>query len=421
VVLIRGTADSVVRLDVLPVDSGPDGKHKVVTLVRKQIALEAQAAKSAIRTVNDGKAVRRIGVITLPTFYEDFAGRRVGSADYRSASRDVARQLEGLRKEKIDGLLVDLRNNGGGSLNEAIALTGMFIDKGPVVQQRGAKGDVSVGRDEQPGVAWDGPLGVLINRASASASEIFAAAIQDYGRGLVIGEPSFGKGTVQTMINLDQVAENKKPQFGELKMTVAQFFRINGGTTQLRGVKPDIAFPEISEEENFGESSFDNALPWSQIRPAAYSPVGDLKPVLPELLRLHASRVQKDKDFIALQEDLAEAKRLRSRNAVSLNEQARRKEQQLQEARLAKRDVRVSTAATGIPKAAGKSGSLTDDGLQPGERNLNLELKAEQARKDARDVLLDEAAHILGDQAALPQSGPRLAVGAKAGGARLPD
>ena len=243
VALIRGAADSVVVLDVLPADAGPDGKHKLVSLIRKKISLEEQAAKASVHSITDGKATRRVGVISLPSFYEDFAARQKGVQDYKSATRDVARLLDELKKEKVDSVLIDLRNNGGGSLAEAVELTGLFIDKGPVVQQRNASGEISVESDTQAGVAWDGPLGVLINRGSASASEIFAAAIQDYGRGLIIGEPSFGKGTVQTMINLDQVAKNSKPQFGELKMTVAQFFRINGGTTQLRGVTPDILFP----------------------------------------------------------------------------------------------------------------------------------------------------------------------------------
>ena len=176
--------------------------------------------------------------------------------------------------------------------------------------------------DTKAGVAWDGPLGVLINRGSASASEIFAAAIQDYGRGLIIGEPSFGKGTVQTVVDLDQVAKNSTPQFGELKMTVAQFFRINGGTTQLRGVKPDIPLPAVSDAEDFGESSFDNALPWTQVKAADYSPAGDLKGLLPLLLTLHEARVNKDKDFRYLQEDIAESKLQRKKNLISLNEAA---------------------------------------------------------------------------------------------------
>src|SRR5665811_768235 len=259
VALIRGAEDSVVRLDVLPAEAGTDGKHKLISLVRKKITLDKQAAKKSIIEVKDGGATRHIGVISLPEFYQDFAAHQKGDKDYKSATRDVSRLLEELKKDKVDSVLIDLRNNGGGSLDEAIELTGLFIDKGPVVQQRDSKGLVTVESDTNTGLAWNGPLGVLINRGSASASEIFAAAIQDYGRGVVVGETSFGKGTVQSVINLDQLMKNEKPKFGELKMTIAQFFRINGGTTQLRGVTPDISLPTMTDEEDFGESSYDNA------------------------------------------------------------------------------------------------------------------------------------------------------------------
>lgn len=404
VALIRGTADSVVRLDVLPADSGPDGKHKLVSLVRKTISLQEQAAKSSIHSIVDGNATRRIGVISLPSFYEDFAARQKGDRNYKSATRDVAHLLGELKKEKVDSVLIDLRNDGGGSLTEAVELTGLFIGSGPVVQQRNASGEISVESDTRTGVAWDGPLGVLINRSSASASEIFAAAIQDYGRGLIIGEPSFGKGTVQTMINLDQVAKNKKPQFGELKMTIAQFFRINGGTTQLRGVTPDILFPAVSNAEDFGESSFENALPWTQVKAANYSPSGDLKGRLPILLTRHAARVKKDKDFQYLQEDIAESRLFRKKNMVSLNETERRKEWDAQEARLTSRESRRDTDKTtkedaqGKELATGKGRAFRDDGLQADERNLAKELAAEKERKNAKDVFLNEAINILGDE-----------------------
>src|SRR5471030_571631 len=286
---IRGAKDSTVRLDILPADAGPDGKHVLVSLVRKKISMEEQSAKKSILEVKDGAFKRRIGVISLPTFYQDFEARRKGDKDFKSATRDVARLLGELKKDKVDNVLIDLRNNGGGSLNEAVELTGLFIDKGPVVQQRNAEGKIDIESDTNPGLAWDGPVGVLINRGSASASEIFAAAIQDYGRGLIIGEPSFGKGTVQTLISLDRFATSDKAKLGELKMTIAQFFRINGGTTQLRGVTPDILFPAATDAENFGESSFDNALPWVQINAANYAPVGDLKGLLPILVTLHRS------------------------------------------------------------------------------------------------------------------------------------
>ena len=410
VALIRGPADTVVVLDVLPVDAGPDGKHKLVSLVRKTISLEQQAAKASVHSIVDANVTRRVGVITLASFYEDFAARQKGAKDFKSATRDVARLLDGLKREKVDSVLIDLRNNGGGSLAQAVELTGLFIDQGPVVQQRNAKGQISVESDTQAGVAWDGPLGILINRSSASASEIFAAAIQDYGRGLIIGESSFGKGTVQSVIDLDQIAKNSKPQFGELKMTVAQFFRINGGTTQLRGVTPDILLPSFADAESFGESSFDNALPWTQIKAANYSRAGDLKGLLPVLQALHDTRVKNDKDFQYLQEDIAESKVRRKKNLISLNEAERRKELAAEEARLMSREIRkdVGNDVIGKERASEKGTALRDDGLEPGERKLANELAAEKARKDAKDILLDEAVNILGDEVAVMKTGSGL-------------
>ena len=415
VALIRGAADSVVKLDVLPADAGPDGQHKLVTLVRKTINLAEQAAKASVHSVVDGAAIHRVGVISLPSFYADLAARQKGVRDYKSATRDVARLLDEFTKEKVDSVLIDLRNNGGGSLKEAVELTGLFIDKGPVVQQRNARGEIVVERDTEAGAAWDGPLGVLINRNSASASEIFAAAIQDYGRGLIFGERSFGKGTVQSLINLDQVARNGKPQFGELKMTVAQFFRINGGTTQLHGVTPDILFPSASDAERLGESRFDNALPWTQVKAADYSPAGDLQVLLPILLPLHEARVKTDRDFQYLQEDIAEIKLQREKNLITLNEAARREERDAQEARLKSRESRkdaVNSAnkdVVGNEPAPGKDSAIRDDGLQADERNLANVLAAEKARKDAKDVVLNEAVRILGDEVGILKTDARVA------------
>jgi carboxyl-terminal processing protease len=390
--LIRGQPNSVVRLDILPAAAGADGKHKVVTLIRKAITLEEQAAKKTILTVPGGKTAGRIGVITLPSFYEDFGGRHKGAQDYRSATRDVARLLRELKQENVGSVLIDLRNNGGGSLNEAISLTGLFIDRGPVVQQRDAKGGVRLERDSEAGVAWDGPMGVLINRNSASASEIFAAAIQDYGRGLVIGEPSFGKGTVQSVIDLDELIDSDKPRFGGLRLTISQFFRINGGTTQLRGVKPDILFPSVLDEEDFGESSFDNPLPWMQITPASYSPAGNAKSLLPKLSALHQARVKRDKDFQFLLEDIAMIRAQRKKNLVSLNEAERLKERNAEEARMAAREAVRGKGGTGARPV------FRDDGLQSNERTLANELAEEKARKGARDVFLEEASRILSDE-----------------------
>ena len=421
VALIRGAADSVVVLDVLPTDAGPDGKHKLVSLIRKTINLAEQAAKSSIQTVQDGATTRRVGVISLPSFYADMSARQKGAQDYRSATRDVERLLADMTKEKVDAVLIDLRNNGGGSLVEAVELTGLFIGRGPVVQQRNARGEIIVESDTKAGVAWDGPVGVLINRYSASASEIFAAAIQDYGRGLIFGERSFGKGTVQSLIDLDRAAKSDKPKFGELKMTTAQFFRINGGTTQLRGVTPDIPFPGASDEEPFGESSYDNPLPWSQVKAAEYFPTGDLQGLLPMIMPLHEARVKQDKEFQYLQEDLVEIKLERKKNLVSLNERARRAERDAQEAKRKAREVRkdgektVGGDVAAKPPVRGKNATAADDGLQADERNLAIVLAAEKARKEANDVLLGEAVHILGDVAGMAKSDPRIAARIRVG------
>ena len=408
--LIRGEADSVVMLDILPVDSGPDGKHKLVSLVRKKITLEEQAAKKSIIPVTNAGVTRQIGVITLPSFYQDFEARQKGDANFKSATRDVERILADLKKQKVDSVLIDLRGNGGGSLVEAIELTGLFIDQGPVVQQRDARGNISVESDTQAGVAWSGPVGVLINQDSASASEIFAAAIQDYGRGLILGEPSFGKGTVQTMLNLDNFARNEQPLFGDVKMTVAQFFRINGGTTQLQGVTPDIRFPMTAVDgENRGESSFDNALPWVQITAAEYSPAENLRDLVPALQIRHESRIKSDEDFRDQQDDIAKINVLRQKNLISLNEVERRQERAIQEARLAKREARKISAKGGKGSLTEHANLLRDDGLQADERSLSADLAAAEKRKSAKDIQLDEAARILGDEAGLLKSNALLA------------
>ncbi|MFC5460603.1 carboxy terminal-processing peptidase [Massilia niabensis] len=432
--LVRGEKGTTVRLDVIPGDAGVDAKHVAVSMVRKKISMEEQAAKKSIIQVKDGGATRRIGVISLPTFYQDFEARRKGDKDFKSATRDVQRILGELKKEKVDNVLIDLRNNGGGSLIEAVELTGLFIDKGPIVQQRTAEGRVEVESDTTAGLAWDGPMGVLINRGSASASEIFAAAIQDYGRGLVIGEPSFGKGTVQTLIDLDRFSQSEKVRYGELKMTIAQFFRVNGGTTQLRGVTPDIKLPVTSDIEHFGESSFDNALPWVSIKPATFLPSGDLKELIAPLQQRHEARIAKDKDFQELREDIAEVMKLRKENTISLNETVRRKERDAQDAKAKMREARLAgakgatsdepAAAPGGKEArskvpvptkpakavvAARSSPSRDDGLQADERDLAAEIAAEKAAKDAKDVLLQEAAHILADEAAMLKTDTRMA------------
>ncbi len=411
VALIRGAKDSVVLLEILPANAGPDSKHQTMTLVRDKIILEKQAAKKSIIDIKLAGATRRIGVIALPIFYQDVPARQKGDKEFKSATRDVARILMALKKEKVDGVLVDLRNNGGGSLDEAIELTSLFIGKGPVVQQRDAKGDIKVESDKAAAVAWNGPLGVLINRGSASASEIFAAAIQDYGRGLIIGESSFGKGTVQMRVDLDHVAHSDKPQLGEIKMTIAQFFRINGGTTQLRGVEPDIRLPTFFDPEFFGESSYDNALPWVQIKAADYHVLGDLKQQLPLLQARHERRIANEKEFQFLLEDVNEFNIERSKKFISLNEAERRKQRDRQEAKIKDREKwRLINKSEGGKKASkeGDKPVPQDDGLQANERSLSADLAAEKARKDAKDVLLDEAVHILGDELDLTKTNGKL-------------
>ncbi|CAN5595257.1 carboxy terminal-processing peptidase [soil metagenome] len=410
VALIRGAADSIVRLEILPAGNGADAPNKFITLKRNTITMQDQAAKANVFSVTEAGAKRRVGVITLPSFYEDSEGRSKGDKNYRSASRDVAKLLTDMKAQKVDSVLVDLRTNGGGSLQEAIDLTGLFVGKGPVVQIRSADGRVKVESSENPAPAWDGPLGVLINRGSASASEIFAAAIQDYGRGLIIGDPSFGKGTVQTIASLDRIARTDKPELGDVKMTIAQFFRVNGGTTQLRGVTPDIRLPGAINAADYGESSFENALPWSQIKPADYAPVGSVKGEVSALAKQHESRVGADKDYQGLVSDIARASDLRKLNVISLNEVARRKDRVQQEKRLA--SMQGAGAPGSTPPAAG---SLSDDGLQANERDLGKSLAAEKSQKAFKDVLLNEAVSILADEVALKRGQTQVTKGALSG------
>ncbi|MDR1854120.1 MAG: carboxy terminal-processing peptidase [Azoarcus sp.] len=401
--LIRGKHNTIVTLDILPADETGDSAHRRVILMRDTIKLENQAASSSIKQVKEGKNTRKIGVIKLPGFYQDTDARRRTPGQYRSATRDVARLIAELKREKIDALLIDLRNNAGGSLDEAVSLTGLFIDSGPVVIHN-SRGQTRVERDLMPGMAWDGPLGVLINRASASASEIFAAAIQDYGRGIVIGEDSFGKGTVQTLIDLDELEHATQRRYGELKMTIAQFFRVSGGTTQLRGVVPDIAMPSLIDPKQFGESSYDNALPWSRIEPAEFRSAGNITPLLPNLSMRHEQRIANDTGFRLLQEEAGDLKTLRERKTISLKESVRRAERD----RLAARAKARSKILSVKDDEAIDAEEIGDDGLLASERSLSSELAAEKARKSARDVILDETASILGDMVDLLRASPEI-------------
>ena len=297
--LIRGPKGSVVRLELLPKDAGIEGPSKIISITRDEIKLEEQAAKSEIIESESGS---RIGVITVPTFYSDFAAQARGEADYKSTTRDVRILLSELKLEEIEGIIIDLRNNGGGSLSEALEFTGLFIETGPIVQTKDLSGNIDINRDRDPSIVYGGPLAVLVNRNSASASEIFAGAIQDYRRGIIIGEPTFGKGTVQNIVDLNRFTRSKN-DYGRLKTTIAQFFRINGGSNQHKGVIPDIIYPTADLSGDHGERSLDNALPWDEIKPARFVPANAPVDRYESVKKLHQERIKTNKLFQLLLEE----------------------------------------------------------------------------------------------------------------------
>ncbi|MEJ8566946.1 carboxy terminal-processing peptidase [Elongatibacter sediminis] len=395
--LIRGPKGSVVRLEVLPEDVSISGPSTVIDIVRNEVKLEEQAAKSRVLEVpvEESEEPVRIGVIDLPVFYLDFNGRAQNRPDYRSSTRDVRRLIGELKEQGVAGLVIDLRDNGGGSLLEATTLTGLFIDKGPVVQVRNSNGRISLEEDVDAGMAWDGPLAVLVNRYSASASEIFAAAIQDYGRGLVIGEPTFGKGTVQSLLDLDDYAPSSdSPSMGQLKITMAQFFRVNGGSTQNRGVIPDIRFPSAGDPAEYGESSLDNALPWSSIDPARYQPAGDLSRLVAVAENRFEGRIVNDEEYNWLLADIEEYNRKSGRTRVSLLESEARAEMEREEERLKNRKAKNGEAESLVENTEIPDGSEFD--------NLTDEEAAEDDdENDGPDLLLREAAEIVADVAEL--------------------
>ena len=400
---IRGNKGTTVRIEILPAEGGPDAKPQIVTLVRKKVTIAEQAAKKKVIDVKEGGRTVKIGIIDLPSFYEDFDARRRGDADYKSASRDVARLLAELKQQKVSAVVVDLRDNGGGSLSEAVNLTGLFTGKGPVVQVRDNRSQVEE-QDSNEKMSWTGPMAVLVNRGSASASEIFTAAIQDYGRGLIIGEQTFGKGTVQNLTSLDQLAMNTKPTFGELKMTIAEFFRVDGDSTQLHGVTPDIEFPHSIGYKDYGESSYPNALKWTHINPAEYTPVANQKPLVAPLTAGHDARAKTDPAWQLLLDELAAARKLHDQKTVSLNYKVREAERKQQDA--------LDASFKKRREALGDVSAITlepDDGLTAGERSVKQSVAREKAAKEAKDIELDETAHIMADEVALLQQQPRLA------------
>lgn len=324
---IRGPKGTTVRLNILPFDAPAGAAPKEIKLVRDKITLEDGIAKSEVIDLKYDGRPYKMGVITIPGFYQATEDRAKGDRNYNSTTRDVRRFLTDLKAQKVDGVVIDLRNNGGGSLDEAINLSGLFIKDGPVVQVRAASGEVDVDEDPDPSVAYDGPLAVLVNRFSASASEIFAAAIQDYKRGIVIGEQTYGKGTVQQLIDLNQFMPKEPEKVGMLKVTRSKFYRINGASTQRKGVTPDVELPSAFSAEEYGESSQPTALPWDQITSARYQTYRDVSEKLIEKLRQdYEARLKTDPELQKLATDFEEFRKAKENTVISLQIDKRKKE-----------------------------------------------------------------------------------------------
>jgi len=375
--LIRGKKGTVVRLLIIPADEGPNAAPHEIKLVRDKVKLEEQAAKDSLLNLNEEQKEFKIGIISVPAFYSDYEAQQRGDKDYKSTTKDVKNLLEQLKNEKVDGVIIDLRNNGGGSLQEAVQMTGLFIKKGPVVQVRDADGSIDVDRDPDPSIVYDGPMAVLVNRFSASASEIFSAAIQDYGRGLIIGEQTYGKGTVQNLIDLNRLMPDSDNKYGQVKLTIAKYYRINGGSTQHKGVVPDIQYPTpYGDSKEFGESSEPSALPWDQIAPTEYEKYGDLVKYIPQLLSKHNERTKNDPEFQNYINSVNEAEESHDKKYISLNYKQRQEQKEEQEDKQFEEENRIR-------KEQGLK--LIQKGETPVEKTKNY------------DALLDETGYILAD------------------------
>ena len=377
--LIRGKAGTTVRLQVLPAGAAPGGAEKIMEFVRNKVTLEAQAAHKDVRSVARNGRTLKIGVITVPGFYQDIAAQNAGDENYRSTTHDVLKLLRDLKSENVDGLLVDLRGDGGGYLPEATALTGLFINHGPVVQLRDTAGRLEVLDDPEPAPAYDGPLAVLVDRLSASASEIFAGAIQDYHRGIILGQTTFGKGTVQNLVPLDRWSQ--KPVNGQLTVTIGKFYRVTGESTQHRGVEPDVPLASPLDTKEVGESALESALPWDRIAgvPFRVSTASAAVPPVAALATEEDARAQRDPDYRWLLSDIAAIDSVRGQHSVSLNLKARREERAHIEAeRLTRENSR--RAAKNLPP------------LKSVE-----ELEKTKDKDEAADVVLEQATQVMGD------------------------
>lgn len=393
--LIRGPKDTVVRLEVIPAKSKSTDERKVITITRNKVKLEEQAAQKKVLEIPSGDRVMKVGVIDIPAFYIDFDAMRRGEKDYKSTTRDVKLLLQELQAEGVDGIVIDLRNNGGGSLQEANDLTGLFIEYGPTVQIRHSSRRVWRDGKRLKGPYYDGPLVVLVNRLSASASEIFAGAMQDYQRAIIVGDRSFGKGTVQTLIPLTE---------GQLKITESKFYRISGESTQHRGVVPDVVFPSIYDTEEIGESALDHALNWDHISPIRHGNYGDLSVLLPALQAQFKERSASNPDFVFLEEQVELAQQTRELKELPLKETARIALRDSQEAKALSIENKRRKAEGKEPLA---SLERDDDDAESAAFGDSAEIEVDDDKKgeDADDVLLDEAGHVLVDALLLKRQG----------------
>ncbi len=395
--LIRGEKGTKVRLRIMPASVSSEHNTQVITITRDKIKLEAQAATKDILKVKSHGEDFRIGVITLPAFYQDFDAFQRHDPNFTSSYRDVKKLVKELKKEDIDALVMDLRNNGGGSLFSAIRLVSLFVDGGPTVQIKGARGHVHVENDVYPGTLYSGPMAVLVNRYSASASEIFTGAMQDYGRALIVGGNTFGKGTVQTLLKLNH---------GDIKITEAKFYRVSGSSNQLRGIIPDISLPFIIDKKDIGESSLPNALPWDHIASANYTPMFNFGPYLDELIQAHQKRIADQPDFVYARKMFAHLQKNNDRETLSLNLKQRKATRKALES-----DVLAITNQRRVAKGKKPLDSLDDLNKTEDDKAAKAEdKKSKTTSEDAEktdenkaepDAYLEETGKILGDLVAL--------------------
>ncbi|WP_138477187.1 carboxy terminal-processing peptidase [Dyadobacter bucti] len=379
--LIKGPKSTVVRLQVISADALPGTPPKEYRLVREKIKLEEQRAKSEIVSINSSNKQYKVGVIDIPLFYRDFEGAQHKEKEFSSTTRDVQKLIVNLQQANVDGIVIDLRNNGGGSLTEAVSLTGLFINRGPVVQVKEGQGEIEVQSDNDPTIAYDGPMAVMVNRFSASASEIFAAAIQDYKRGIIVGEQTYGKGTVQTLIDLNQWVPKETDQLGQVKLTVAKFYRINGSSTQLKGVMPDLELPTAFSANEFGEGSQASALPWDQIPSSRYDLTNNVNvKVIDQVRDKYKQRLKSDEELKTLVKTLDEFKKARENKVVSLQESKRKLERdEAEKKRLAMKQ-------------------LGEDSLDDEEEDADVKpTDAPKEAKAKKDIYLNETGRILVD------------------------